>query len=324
VASKFNRLAYIEQLIISHPNGLSRAEIARRLGVNRSTVGRYVDELSEALPLYENEERLLIINRDRYLNRVEITLHEAMALYLAVQLMRDRTDRRYPHAISAVRKLSEALERFSEPIAAAMMGEADLMETSTAQHESTFLPVLEEVTRAWASRCIVELEHYSVRREVSNTYAMGIDAVIPYAIGQTFHVIGRNEADGSSRTLRLDRVQAASVTRRAYEPRKPFDKRRHFSGAWGVWTSEEEPVEVELRFSPAVSHRVQETIWHRSQQTTCNDDGSVTWKASIAEPREMYPWIRGWGSDVEIIKPATLRQQFISELERMREMYGLR
>lgn len=321
--SKFNRLAYLEQLIVSHPSGLSRSEIARRLGVNRSTIGRYVDELSEALPLYENEERRLMINRDRYLNRVEITLHEAMALYLAVQLMSDRTDRRYPHAISAIRKLSDTLKTFSEPIATAMMNEADLMETSSKQSEESFVPILEKVTRAWANRWIVEIEHYSVRRNESNIYAMGIDAIIPYAIGQTFHVIGEAENDEEKRTLRLDRIRTATVTRRSYEPRIPFSKSKHLGDAWGVWTSDSEPTEVKLRFSPEVSHRVQETIWHRSQKTARDEQGYVMWTARIAEPREMYPWIRGWGAAVEIIKPENLRQQFTRELQRMRNMYGI-
>ena len=40
---KSQRLLQIERLIWSHPEGLTQAEIARRLGVNRSTISRYVD-----------------------------------------------------------------------------------------------------------------------------------------------------------------------------------------------------------------------------------------------------------------------------------------
>jgi len=41
-ANKSERLVQLEQILLSHPHGLRKAEIARKLGVNRSTVGRYI------------------------------------------------------------------------------------------------------------------------------------------------------------------------------------------------------------------------------------------------------------------------------------------
>ena len=78
---------------------------------------------------------------------------------------------------------------------------------------------------------------------------------------------------------------------------------------------------MSLLFSPAVAHRVRETIWHASQEIEERPDGSVLWRARIAEPLEMYPWIRGWGADVEILSPAGLREAFRQEVEKMRKMY---
>jgi predicted DNA-binding transcriptional regulator YafY len=58
-ANKSERLVQLEQLLIANPTGLWRAEIARRLGVNRSTISRYVDELSSRhdfpVPIYEED-----------------------------------------------------------------------------------------------------------------------------------------------------------------------------------------------------------------------------------------------------------------------------
>jgi len=41
----------------------------------------------------------------------------------------------------------------------------------------------------------------------------------------------------------------------------------------------------------------------------------------IAVPIEMYPWIRGWGKDVEIIEPAWLREKHRKECEEVLERY---
>jgi len=43
---KAERLLQIEALLLEHPEGLSQAEIARRIGVNRSTVYRYLPDLT--------------------------------------------------------------------------------------------------------------------------------------------------------------------------------------------------------------------------------------------------------------------------------------
>ncbi len=40
--NKAGRLSQIESLLLAYPEGLSQAEIARRLGVHRSTIHRYL------------------------------------------------------------------------------------------------------------------------------------------------------------------------------------------------------------------------------------------------------------------------------------------
>lgn len=37
----------------------------------------------------------------------------------------------------------------------------------------------------------------------------------------------------------------------------------------------------------------------------------------------MLPWIRGWGADVEVIGPTTLRETLMGEARAMAEVYGL-
>jgi len=78
---------------------------------------------------------------------------------------------------------------------------------------------------------------------------------------------------------------------------------------------------VELRFSKQVARRVLETRWHPSEEVNEQDDGSLMWRASIAEPQEMLPWIRGWGADVEVLRPQELRATLKNEAEKMTILY---
>ena len=84
--NKAGRLLRIEQLLLAHPDGLTQAQLARRLGVHRSTISRDLADLDPHLALYETGDGRLAIDRDSYLTAVRFSLHEALAAH--------RTDRR--------------------------------------------------------------------------------------------------------------------------------------------------------------------------------------------------------------------------------------
>ena len=96
-ASKAERLLRLEQLLLVFPEGVAQAQIACWLGVHRATAGRYVDEISERVPVWQDGD-LVGIDRDSYRVDVRLTIHEAMALHLAARLMATRTDKYNPHA----------------------------------------------------------------------------------------------------------------------------------------------------------------------------------------------------------------------------------
>jgi len=126
------------------------------------------------------------------------------------------------------------------------------------------------------------------------------------------------------RTFKLERIQRIELITppRPYQIPADFDPRDLLADAWGIWYTEAEPVEVVLRFHPRVAHRVRETRWHRSEQVEEQPDGSVIWRARVAEPQEMVPWIRGWGADVEVLEPLELREMLMGEAKAMAELYG--
>jgi len=144
----------------------------------------------------------------------------------------------------------------------------------------------------------------------------------PYAVGRTTYVIGWREPPGAIRTFKLERIQRIALTDREYTIPEDFDPREKLADAWGIWYTEAEPVEVVLRFHPRVAHRVRETQWHRSEQVEEQPDGSLLWRAWVAEPQEMVPWIRGWGGDVEVLEPPELRDRMTGEARRLAEAYS--
>lgn len=320
-ANKAERLLQLEQLLLAFPEGLHKAEIARRLGVHRSTIGRDIEDLSRRVPIWE-DENLLGIQRDDYKMDVRLTVHEAMAVHLASRLMATRTDKHNPHAASALRKLGDALRKLAPLISQHLLASAEVMDGQAQRHDPVYLSVLETLTRAWSDQRRVRLWHRMEDGRVFE-YTFAPYFIEPYAVGQTAHVIGWREPPGALRTFKVERIQRAELTDQPYTIPDDFDPRTLLANAWGIWYTEAEPVKVTLKFHPRVAGRVCETRWHQSEQIEEQPDGSLLWRAQVAEPQEMIPWVRGWGGDVEVIEPEELREKMIDESRRMATLYKL-
>jgi CRISPR-associated endonuclease/helicase Cas3 len=319
--NKAERLLQIETLLLAFPHGLTQAEVARRVGVNRSTIYRYLPELTARFAVYETDDSRLAIDRDHYLTDVRLTLHESMALHLAARLMATRTDKRNPHAAAALRKLGLALEELAPRIAAHIQASACVMEEQTQRHDPVYLNVLETLTRAWSDGRVARLWHKHASSGRVHKYEFAPYFIEPYAVGQTTHVIGWRDPPGALRTFKLERIQRITLTDQPYTIPEDFDPQTLLADAWGIWYTEASPETMVLQFHPRVAGRVRETRWHRSEHLEEQPDGSLIWRAQVAAPQEMLPWIRGWGADVEVLGPEDLRDQMTGEARRLAERY---
>lgn len=316
--TKASRLLQLESLLLAHPEGLSQSEIARRLHVNRSTIHRYLPDLPGHF--YVDDTGRWCIDRSAYLVNVRMTLHEAMAVHLATRLLATRMERQNPHAASALRKLGTALERLAPRISGHLLKTADTMDDPSQRQDPNFLRTLETLTLAWAQLRKTKVWHRKEDGRV-NEYIFAPYFIEPYAVGQAVHAIGWREPPDALRTLKVERIERVELLRDSYEIPENFDPAELLKDAWGIWYTEEEPIEVVLKFAPCVARRVRETRWHRSEQVQELPDGSLLWRAWIAEPQEMLPWVRGWGADCEVIAPEELRQVCREEAAKMVENY---
>ncbi len=327
-ANKAERLLQIEQLLLAHPEGLTQAELARRLGVDRSTIHRNLADVPGYI--YEEEDGRLKIDRRADLINIRLSLHEALAVHLAARLLATRMDRQNRHAAAALRKLGHAMERWARRISRHVLQAADVMDSAAQRDDPVYLNVLEQLAEAWATERKVHIWHQNEAGEHVFEYLLSPYFIEPYALGQTTHVIGQARLLGERswdiermRTFKIERIRRAEITRETYAIPTDFDPQRYLADAWGIWATDQEPVAVTLRFSPRVARRVQESRWHRSEQVEMQADGSLIWRGQIAEPKEMLPWIRGWGADCEVLAPDWLRKKMEREVREMARVYGM-
>lgn len=320
--NKAERLMKMEALLLAHPEGMTQSELARHLGVDRSVIHRNLRDFQKLYPTEEDDGRIHI-DRSAYLIKVAFTLHEATAVHLASRLLATRMDRQNPHAASALRKLGIALEKLAPRISNHIKQAAEVIDDTSQWQDPRYLDILEKLTLAWAELRKVKVWHRSEKAQRLFEYFLCPYFIEPYAVGQTTHLIARDESTGKMRTLKIERIEKVELAQEHYEIPAEFDPRDLLADAWGIWYTENESVEVTLKFSRNVAERLKETRWHRSEEETELEDGSILWKAKVAEPQEMLPWIRGWGADCEVVEPRELRMALLRETQKLSVLYGI-
>jgi len=305
-------------LLLDHPSGMRPAEIARELGVNRSTISRY----NFPPYIYENESGCLCLNRATLPVALDFTLDEAMAVHLATRLLATRMDRRNPHAASALRKLGKALTRFAPNISRHVIHSAEVMEGPQQITDVVYLSALQTLTRAWAEGRKTHIVYRRHSNAKPSEYIFSPYFIEPNAVGQSTYVIGWAEPANARRNFKIERIESIELLDERYRLPDDFDPSALLANSWGIWITDAEPVQVVLRFSPSVVDRVNESRWHSSEEKKELDDGSLQWSAWVSEPLEVVPWIRGWGSEVEVLEPLGLRQQFAEEARALLAQYS--
>ncbi|MCH3919513.1 MAG: HTH domain-containing protein [Sphaerochaeta sp.] len=97
---KGERVAQLELLLHSHPEGLRRAEIARRLGVHRSTISRYVDALKGHVDIYEENNLIKIKESESDSSNLDLSVYESLAFNMSAEALAQNSEFQNPHLAS--------------------------------------------------------------------------------------------------------------------------------------------------------------------------------------------------------------------------------
>lgn len=308
------RLRQLEEMLLLKPGGMRVSDLSRHFQVNRRTMYRDLSFLAEqGVPLWQ-EHGIFRINRARYQMTVRLTYHESVALVLAGLLLARTFDERNPHVISALRSLAVTLP---EPFRAHLERAAIRTQSQQANHRHT--AVLEAIAEGWGTGHKVYLTYCSPKDDAVHERTIAPYMLEPTAAG--VYVIGHDETSRDIRTFKLERVQTARVLPDTYIIPAEFDPVAYLQSSWQIMTGDQ-PTEVILRFNAEAAPYVRERTWHTSQEIASDSGEGLILKLFIADPREMLPWIRSWGAQVEVITPDWLREKVAEDLKHAAELYN--
>ena len=73
---------------------------------------------------------------------------------------------------------------------------------------------------------------------------------------------------------------------------------------------------------PEAARWVRDEQFHESQQTEDLEDGSILYSVCVQGTREITRWILGYGGEVEVLEPESLREAVAAAGRRMAALYG--
>lgn len=304
-----------------YANGLSEAELEQLTNIQRRTLNNYLRALETEGKVYKDGIYWFALPTDELrLRQFELSPEEAMTLYLATRLLAKQHDKRNEPAETALMKLAAALT--SKSIAGREIHQA-AQELAERPKQPEYDEIFRAVMQGYIYRHVLHITYEPLKgRAFETDFAPYL--IEPSAIGMTTYVIGQSSIVNAIRTYKLERIRAAMLTRQEYAIPREFRGLDVLKSAWSVIYGAELTTVI-LRFSPKVRKRVMETRWHFSEQKDDDPDypGYLLWQAQVADTTDMLPWIRGWGSDVEVMAPRELRAELMREARRLGQLYHL-
>jgi len=312
--NKAERLTEMKRLYIQR--AFTDAEMAEKLNVDRTTIYRDRMELTLEYPVEQDDEGHYHIARSRLISEIKVNLHEALALYLAARKTSRQTRYYNPHVTNAVEKLAATLR---QPMTERLLKAADVLLEQTKDPER--VKILEIITQAWMEQKKVRIRYQGLKSVGVTNHVISPYLIEPSIWSDSIYVIAYSEVFEKVMPFKIDRIESAFLSSESFEIPADFDDQQLLKNAWGIWYGEEEPITVKLRFNRNATKRVKESIWHPLEKVEDTEDGGCIWSADVAEWREMLPWVRGWGADVEVLEPKELRNALTREAKELAELY---
>lgn len=311
------RLSQIQHFLHSNPSGLTSKELADLCGVCMRTIQRDIQSLDTDLkiPLTQNRDRYGIVE-GYILPPLSFSLYEAMVIFLACRLALRQTDDNNPHIEKAITKISSVLP---SPLAIRLKESASSV--GNKREDPAFIRNFEKIAIAWTTQRQVRMKYQSLESDSVKEWLLEPYFVDMTGVGFSVYVIGCAVREGKEGiiTFKLERMKELEVLDKRFEIPPDINIEKLLASSWGIFTGD--AISIVLRFSPHVTRRVKESVWHISQSIEDTPDGGCLLSLQVSSTLEITPWIRGWGPDVEVLEPLNLRDEFRRWADQLNKIY---
>lgn len=300
--------------------GYTDQALADHFEVGREAIFKRRQKLEVKYPFKETEYGRWRIDTDQIISHIPVTPSEALVLYLATRRFGRNTPVAKRFVKEALEKLAPALYK---PMTEKLVDAAKnaLEHPDEAQREA----LLQKLMTAWSEKRVLRVKYQALWRNESIWHEVSPYLIEPSPWSDSVYVIGHSTTNDTIIPLSVERIEKVVETSAPFKECSPETEMQLLKNAWGIWGSDKVPELVKLHFTGRRAvRRLRESLWHPEQEIDGPDNHSyVTWQALIADWREMLPWIRGWGADVEVVEPEGLRESIKTHVWKLAQIYTL-
>lgn len=316
--NRTERLATIERMLFQAASGLRVVEIADACEVDRRTIYRDLDLLNEiGVPIYQKDGRYYL-NHEYYVATVRLNINELVALYVASRGLAYYVEQQNPHIISALKKMVKVLP---DPIATHVHYMVETVRDNPV--DRAFVTVLETITRAWAQQRKVKLWYHAPDNTSVSVREFAVYFLEPASNG-SLYAVGYDYLTQRVGAIELERVKRVQAINNVYDVPPHLERRRYLASTWGTMRGriQEPTIDVVLSFAPDIAPLIREKVQRASHGAKIIGGSDCVVQFQVADWREILPWIRSWGTQVEVLEPRALRDVIAAEARELATVYG--
>ena len=310
------RVQLIAILLNCNKYGLTAEQLASQCGVSKRTIYRDFEALeSISMPVYNDGNRYFLMP-GATLPAVTFTVPEAMAVFMAIRLLLQHSSVYNQHIASTFTKLASVVP---PPLSEEILKTLQWMRLRRA--DETAVKVLNIVSQSWIDRRQVRIRYWSLGGDSYEERTIEPYFIQPSALEHAIYIIAYCRLRGDLRVFRLDRIAEATALESPYSIPESFDANEFLNSFWSI-TATGKPRTVKLRFHPHVARIAAETVWHSSQTTASQTDGSAVVTIKVALTRDLVAFVLGWSDMVKVLAPRELQVRVAGAARRVQQIYS--
>ena len=308
---RYSRITDILEIVIlmqSKALGVTLSDIQNKFGVSRRTAERLRDSIIDILPVDEIEtmekEKHWGFQRSYLKEIINFTPDEIASLETIKENLKHKNQ------IEALENVITKLKALNKKQITTIEDRIELLlksegvAISQAPNYKTDINALNTIREAINSNRRIEAKYNGNKKLFS-----------PYGIvyGSQIYLIAVENDKKDPYVYLLHKFKDIKMTADTFD-KGDFDIKKYTNRSFGVYQNE--IIKVELLFDKRIREDVLNFNFHPTQKLKENPDGTVTVKFKASGPLEIIWHLFKWGDEVKIISPKTLKEQYISWLEK--------
>jgi CRISPR-associated endonuclease/helicase Cas3 len=231
---------------------------------------------------------------------------------IAIRTLLYQQEHHSPHLVAVLRKLASIMPELP---AAHLSAFTHTLWSSPV--DRAYVQVLETLIRGWGEHRVVKLWYGETAHEFA------IYFIEPSPFGNVF-VLGYDYVKQKICALKIRQIKRAKLLKTTYLQLSEAEIQRYLSYGWEIAEAGEgESQEILLSFSDETLSTLRSRLWHDAQLEKLDDNRHLL-RLRISDWRHLMPWIRSWGTQVEVIAPQPLREKLAVEAAALAAVYSAR